>query len=787
MDLKRKISRTLRGVTFAAMILLVASVEALAQNLPPPGAYQPIPNFTGVGAGLQFREAINDRFSGAQPIAPTLVPVNAAQLAATPAINGGLLYCTNCQGNASCSSGGSGAVALGMGGYWNCNVANSGGLSSVTNDSNVTGTLSSGGTHLTIGWTGNLPVSRGGSGCPGGPIVFSALPGSPATGTTCTITDAQSCVVGTAITGGGYTTKCQITWNGANWMPAGGATGVASGVSNAVLYAANYSGATWAEQVMAAIAALPAYGGTVDAQGLCTGSTLTTADENVALGSASKTVKLLLGPCTYSLGTNQIQAYQGATLSGVSWVATNITCTGSGTCIAAGNPAGNYDLTFENFSINGSNTSGSVGIDWSQMYQSQAYNILVAGFDTGCIFGNGDVDVKAAYYDHIFSSQLKGITYAVNFTASANQDSIVGGTVFSDGTGVLMAGQVDELDDVDIEGTPNPISISGSYNVVYPGYGSNVIALQSGAYFNQIIGTQGDISDSSGNVTNWYQTLGSGYWPLELAAANIIGFSGAQGEPDIALFNNSGQSGEWKYGPGGGQEAQGRHGHARIGLGGILNKGGINATGAVNVGPLANPYPPTCTVVGTPGTATIKYAVQAVDASGPVFGIVTGDGNTLVSSDTTVSNAPNTLNGTNYVQCTWGSGYDGVQFWYLVKNDTTADLGFFSYAGGVWTANDDGSLTFASYGPPARNSTGDVTVASGNVTIAAQSPGNGCFGAGGALFSWPSYPCPTPTASASPTPTITATPTASASPTATATATGTATATHTATPTATPT
>ncbi len=168
MDLKRKISRMLRGVTLAATILLVASVKAPAQNLPPPGAYQPIPNFTGVGAGLQFREAINDRFSGAQPIAPTLVPVTAAQLAATPAINGGLLYCTNCQGSASCSSGGSGAVAFGMGGDWNCNVANSGGLSSVTNDSNVTGTLSSGGTHLTIGWTGNLPVSRGGSGCPGG-------------------------------------------------------------------------------------------------------------------------------------------------------------------------------------------------------------------------------------------------------------------------------------------------------------------------------------------------------------------------------------------------------------------------------------------------------------------------------------------------------------------------------------------------------------------------------------------------------------------------------------------
>lgn len=56
---------------FAAMIVLAASAGTRAQNLPPPGSYQPIPNFTGVGAGLQFRQAINQRFGGSQPIAPS--------------------------------------------------------------------------------------------------------------------------------------------------------------------------------------------------------------------------------------------------------------------------------------------------------------------------------------------------------------------------------------------------------------------------------------------------------------------------------------------------------------------------------------------------------------------------------------------------------------------------------------------------------------------------------------------------------------------------------------------
>ncbi|MGO9774996.1 MAG: hypothetical protein ACLPM3_00220 [Terracidiphilus sp.] len=86
---------------------------------------------------------------------------------------------------------------------------------------NVTGALGGGGTVLSLGWSGNLATSRGGTGC-GAANIYSALPGSPAIGTTCTITDAASCTVGTAVSGG-YSTKCQVTWNGSSWMPAGAA------------------------------------------------------------------------------------------------------------------------------------------------------------------------------------------------------------------------------------------------------------------------------------------------------------------------------------------------------------------------------------------------------------------------------------------------------------------------------------------------------------------------------------------------------------------------------------
>ncbi len=280
--------------TVATVLMLGAGVIPCAgvspcgaQNLPPPGAYQPIPNFTGAGAGLQFREAINNRFSGAQPIAPRLATIAAAQLAATPAINGGLLYCIDCQTNTSCSPGGTGTIAMAEAGAWTCGGSGgSGGLSSVSNGTNVTGALSSGGVALTLGWTGNLATSQGGTSC-GAAGSFSALPASPVLGTICTVTDAQSCVVGTPVTGGGYTTKCQVTWNGANWVPAGGAAGTT--IPNAVLYATNYPGSTFDVQVNACLAALPSGGGTCDARGL-TGAQTGAASITVPTGAT-----LLLG------------------------------------------------------------------------------------------------------------------------------------------------------------------------------------------------------------------------------------------------------------------------------------------------------------------------------------------------------------------------------------------------------------------------------------------------------------------------------------------------------------
>jgi hypothetical protein len=104
-----------------AFALVVISSSADAQNLPPPGAYQPIPNFTGVGAGLQFREAINSRLSGGQPILPMVVSPTFANLPAEQ--DGVILYCKDCKRTTPCGSGGGGAIAIGARGQWSCTIS----------------------------------------------------------------------------------------------------------------------------------------------------------------------------------------------------------------------------------------------------------------------------------------------------------------------------------------------------------------------------------------------------------------------------------------------------------------------------------------------------------------------------------------------------------------------------------------------------------------------------------------------------------------------------------------
>jgi hypothetical protein len=145
-------------------------------------------------------------------------------------------------------------------------------------------------------------------------------------------------------------------------------------------------------------------------------------------------------------------------------------------------------------------------------------------------------------------------------------------------------------------------------------------------------------------------------------------------------------------------------GHGNLRLGTLYPASGINSQGPTTFSALPTPAAPTVTVVGTPGSTTATYYLVA-HVNGGV---------TLPSGGTTIANAPDTLNSSNYVliqtPSVIGSGIDpwSNATWDVLKNDTSHSL----YAGAHLTAgaaaDQGGSLT--AYTAPVRNTTGDSTV-----------------------------------------------------------------------------
>lgn len=121
MLLRRWFSMALAGVCLG-LVATAAWAQVSSPNLPPSGGYQAIPNYSGPGAGLQFRSAINDRFDGSAAISPKFVGLSFSNLPAEQ--DGLLLYCADCQQTIPCSGGGSGAWAFGESGQWTCTAPN---------------------------------------------------------------------------------------------------------------------------------------------------------------------------------------------------------------------------------------------------------------------------------------------------------------------------------------------------------------------------------------------------------------------------------------------------------------------------------------------------------------------------------------------------------------------------------------------------------------------------------------------------------------------------------------
>ena len=96
-------------VQFAA-VLLFAGIAA--------AQYQPIPNFSGVAAGVSFRNAINQRFGGQVPISPEILTTTFGTLPA--AQTGDILWCKDCTPGGTCAGNGPGSWAFAGNGIWTC-------------------------------------------------------------------------------------------------------------------------------------------------------------------------------------------------------------------------------------------------------------------------------------------------------------------------------------------------------------------------------------------------------------------------------------------------------------------------------------------------------------------------------------------------------------------------------------------------------------------------------------------------------------------------------------------
>jgi hypothetical protein len=111
-----KLSKAILAICALAFALAFAPV-AMAQSGGVPN-YQVIPNYSGIGAGQQFRNDINNHLSGVTPIAPRIVTISYSQL--PPEQDGQQFYLRDGTAGNPCTGGGHGAYAFGVQGAWVC-------------------------------------------------------------------------------------------------------------------------------------------------------------------------------------------------------------------------------------------------------------------------------------------------------------------------------------------------------------------------------------------------------------------------------------------------------------------------------------------------------------------------------------------------------------------------------------------------------------------------------------------------------------------------------------------
>jgi hypothetical protein len=490
-------------------------------------------------------------------------------------------------------------------------------------------------------------------------------------------------------------------------------TGIgSSSVNNAVLYAANYSGADAGAKIQACLDALPSTGGTCDARGL-TGNQNIAATITVPAGNI-----LMLGAGIYtSTVTPAIILNSGDQLIGAgrrgdaTAASTLIVLSGTsgGSIIKTALTTG--DVVIRDLSIYGTNTGsvdGSIGFNLAGGFVSSILSNASANYvDTGVKIGDTQVCDCYSTFENVFVS---GYSYGAYFGLNANQDEWFGGATAANktvGTGFFMGGGNTQAYGVDSENTHTAIEITQAGNAVYnpwiegDAYGT---VLDSGAT-NNILVNAGDTDNSNADTLANLKTGAAGVpnfildpYPNWLHAASLLGLGGSRINASSFFLE--------PHGPGSNTDPGSLrltynaplNAYAPLWLGSLTTFGGINDTGQIVASKLATPSAPTLSVVGTPGSTTVSYAIVCDDFAG---------GKTLPSSFTQITNAPDSLSSSNYVAINW-TEEDGCARVDILKNNTSTEL--LTRSAYYGTAPDTGQSTSA-YTAPTRNTTGDMTVA----------------------------------------------------------------------------
>jgi hypothetical protein len=514
-----------------------------------------------------------------------------------------------------------------------------------------------------------------------------------------------------------------------------------------VKYAESYSGSDFYAKANACLAAVAAAGGgTCDARGLSGAQTLS---DDLAVGDGTHRIELLLPGTTITRATGKqfvYDSYASIIGMGKDWEAGagGTVITGDDTVAAvrpAYNASGVVNAYLANFSTYSTSTvAGSVGLqiggetpvgsgNWTDVRSSIFSNITTRQSNIGVLM---DGHNGCTCYNHLYDVDGGGATYGAKIINSGSWPSGVNQNIWDGGNmgggpapgqvGLYDKGDANQYNHLDFENDVTASFIlAGSNAVVDHPYeeGSGLPVFDTTATGNSIVwGWRHPIDNSTPGISRdpnfWW---GPHFGPKSIGIENDILFGTMGGVVQTAddgintnFMMKLAFSANWVNGymdllwGGAGQSVYGNYGHAGWRVSRLDALSGAAVAGRSTIASISDPSTPTLSVHGTLGSTTVSYAVVGHDRNGGV---------TLPSAFATITNAPNTLDSSNYVIITWPL-IDGIFQWDVLKTNGSTSLAT-SYNPGIpigtttISYHDTGGATSA-YSSPTRNTTGDVAV-----------------------------------------------------------------------------